>query len=183
MGAVLACLLWDVWKFDRGASPAWQVGVHHLALALLFAMTFVFASRRPYAFSAGFRRFTLAAWVLAPVLVFCWGWLVNGPYEGMRDDRIFHWALASTSAFMLVWMAAIFPYTAFMLWKRREELLPVPGPADFPWLTSSERPDSPVQEDSAENPAQVDPTPAISRILAILQSSGGALPPCNKIQG
>jgi hypothetical protein len=127
MGAVLACLLWDVWKFDRGASPAWQVGVHHLALARLFAMTFVFASRRPYAFSAGFRRFTLAAWVLAPVLVFCWSWLVNGPYEGMRDDRIFHWALASTSAFMLVWMAAIFPYTAFMLWKRREELLPGPG--------------------------------------------------------
>ena len=45
----------------------------------------------------------------------------------MRDDRIFHWALASTSAFMLVCMATIFPYTAFMLWKRRDELLPGPG--------------------------------------------------------
>ncbi len=119
MGAVLACLLWDVWNFDRGASPVWQVGVHHLVLALLFAMTFVFASRRPFAFSVGFRCFTLAVWVLAPVLLFCWGWLVNGPYEGVRDDRIFHWVVASVSGFMLIWMATIFPYTAFMLWRRR----------------------------------------------------------------
>ena len=70
IGAGLVCLLWDVWKFDRGTSPAWQVGVHHLALALLFAMTFVFVSRRPFAFSVGFRRFTLTVWVLAPVLFF-----------------------------------------------------------------------------------------------------------------
>ena len=122
IGAGLVCLLWDVWKFDRGTSPAWQVGVHHLALALLFAMTFVFASRRPFAFSVGFRRFTLTVWVLVPVLFFCWSWLVNGPYEGVRDDRIFHWVVASVSAFILLWMATTFPYTVFVLWRRRDEL-------------------------------------------------------------
>ena len=122
MDAGLVCLLWDVWKFDRGTSPAWQVGVYYLALALLFAMTFVFASRRPFAFSIGFRRFTLAVWVLVPVLLFCWSWLVNGPYEGVRDDRIFHLVVASVSGFMLLWMATTFPYTVFALWRRRDEL-------------------------------------------------------------
>ena len=122
IGAGLVCLLWDVWKFDRGTSPTWQVWVHHLALALLFAMTFVFASRRPFAFSVGFRRFTLVVWVLVPVLFFCWGWLVNGPYEGVRDGRIFHWVVASVSAFILLWMATTFPYTVFVLWRCRDEL-------------------------------------------------------------
>ena len=122
-GAVLAGLLGS----GQGGDPPWKDVVYCLVLAVPFVMTFVFASRRPFAFSVGFRRFTLSVWVLAPVLFFCWGWLVSGPYEGVRDERVFVWMVSSVSAFMLVWMAAVFPYTAFMLWRRRDELLPSAG--------------------------------------------------------
>ena len=122
-GAVLAGLLGS----GQGGSPPWKDVVYCLVLAVPFVMTFVFASRRPFAFSVGFRRFTLSVWVLAPVLLFCWGWLVSGPYEGVRDGRVFDWMVSSVSAFMLVWMATVFPYTAFMLWRRRDELLPSAG--------------------------------------------------------
>ena len=40
----LVSLLDFVFEFDLAASPVWQVGVFHLALALLFSMTLVVAS-------------------------------------------------------------------------------------------------------------------------------------------
>ena len=121
IGAVamlLMGLLTFAWEFELAMSPAWQVGIFHLALALLLSITFVVASRRPFSFSRGFRWFTMTVSVLVPTAVFVGSWLVNGPYEGFRDDRIFNGVVASVSGFMLVWMSAIFPYIAVVLGRK-----------------------------------------------------------------
>ena len=122
-GIALVSLLALAWQFDLSTSPAWQVGIFHLALFLLLSVTFVLASRRPFSFSVGFRRFTIALAAMVPVGVFLEIWLVNGPYDGFRDDRIFYGVVGSMVAFMLAWTGTIFPYTAFMfgraLWRRR----------------------------------------------------------------
>ena len=60
----------------------------------------------------------MAESVLVPAAVFFGSWLVNGPYEGFRDDRIFYGVTTSVSGFMLVWMSTIFPYTAFVVGRR-----------------------------------------------------------------
>ena len=112
VGIILLSLLTFAWEFDLPTSPVWQVGLFHLALALLLSITFVVASRRPFSFSRGFRWFTITVSVLVPAAVFFGSWLVNGPYEGFRDDRIFNGVVTSVSGFMLVWMSTIFPYTA-----------------------------------------------------------------------
>ena len=44
-------------------------------------MTLVVASRRPFDFSLGFRRFTMAMAVLVPVAFFGGGWVLNGPWR------------------------------------------------------------------------------------------------------
>ena len=130
-GMLLLSLLAFFWEFDLSTSPAWQVGIFNLVLALLLFVTFVVASRRPFNFSGGFRSFTMAMAVLVPAAVFFGSWLVNGPYEGFRDDRIFNGVVASVSGFMLVWMSAIFPYTAFVFgrafWRCRRNGVPFDG--------------------------------------------------------
>ena len=60
IGAVLVCVLGFAWEFDRGTVTGCHVVVHHLVLALPVAMTFVLASRRPFAFNGLFRRVMLA---------------------------------------------------------------------------------------------------------------------------
>ena len=134
IGAVamlLMGLLVFVWEFDLVVSPAWQVGIFHLALALLFSLTFVVASRQPFGFSAGFRRFTLSIAVLVPTVVFGLSWVLIGPLEGFRDERIFTWVTVSVACFMLVWMSTIFPYIAFVLgralWRCRRDGIPYDG--------------------------------------------------------
>ena len=72
IGAVamlLMGLLTFAWEFELAMSPAWQVGIFHLALALLLSITFVVASRRPFSFSRGFRWFTMTVSVLVPTAV------------------------------------------------------------------------------------------------------------------
>ena len=127
----LVSLLDFVFEFDLAASPVWQVGVFHLALALLFSMTLVVASRRPVDSSVGFRRFTMAMAVLVPMALFGGDWVLNGPLEGFRDERIFTWVTVSVFGFMLVWLGTIFPYTAFVfgrsLWRRRRDGVPYDG--------------------------------------------------------
>ena len=95
VGIILLSLLTFAWEFDLPTSPAWQVGIFHLALALLLSITFAVASRRPFSFSGGFRWFTMTASVLVPAAVFFGSWLVNGPYEGFWDDQIFNGVVAS----------------------------------------------------------------------------------------
>ena len=117
VGAVvtaLAALLVFPWGFDLHTSPAWQVGVHHLMLALFLSLTFVLASRRPFCFGEGFRRGMLALAVLMPVAVFAVDWTVGGPYTGLRDERIFDLAVVSAASFVLLWATIVGPYTAFV---------------------------------------------------------------------
>ena len=118
VGIILLSLLTFAWEFNLTTSPVWQVGIFHLALALLLSITLVVASRRPFSFSRGFRWFTMTVSVLVPTAVFVGSWLVNGPYEGFRDDRIFNGVVASVSGFMLVWMSTIFPYTAVVFGRK-----------------------------------------------------------------
>ena len=118
VGIILLSLLTFAWEFNLPTSPVWQVGIFHLALALLLSITFVVASRRPFSFTGGFRWFTMTVSVLVPAAVFVGSWLVNGPYEGFRDDRIFNGVVASVSGFMLVWMSTIFPYTAVVFGRK-----------------------------------------------------------------
>ena len=118
VGIILLSLLTFAWEFNLPTSPVWQVGIFHLALILLLSITFVVASRRPFSFSGGFRWFTMTVSVLVPAAVFFGSWLVNGPYEGFRDDRIFNGVVASVSGFMLIWMSTIFPYTAVVFGRK-----------------------------------------------------------------
>ena len=115
---ILMSVLTFAWEFNLPTSPVWQVGIFHLALVLLLSITFIVASRQPFSFSGGFRWFTMTVSVLVPAAVFFGSWLVNGPYEGFRDDRIFYGVVTSVSGFMLVWMSTIFPYTAFVFGRR-----------------------------------------------------------------
>ena len=93
VGIILLSLLTFAWEFDLPTSTVWQVGIFHLALALLLSISLVVASRRPFSFSRGFRRFTMTVSVLVPAAVFVGSWLVNGP--GFRDNRIFNRVVAS----------------------------------------------------------------------------------------
>ncbi len=82
---ILISLLTFAWGFDVETSPAWQLGVHYLMLALLLSMTFVMASYRLSGFGERFLGAMLLAAVLAPVAVFAAYWVVGGPYGGFRD--------------------------------------------------------------------------------------------------
>ena len=132
-GAVLLLLglLAFLWEFNLSTSPVWQVSVFHLALVLLLSLTFVAASRRPFSFSGGFRGFTMAMAVLVPVALFGGSWVLNGPFEGFRDERIFTWVTVSVAGFMVAWMCTIFPYTVLVfgraLWRCRRNGVPYDG--------------------------------------------------------
>ena len=53
---ILISLLSFAWGFEVETSPAWQLGVHYLMLALLLAMTFVMASYQISGFGPGASR-------------------------------------------------------------------------------------------------------------------------------
>ena len=112
---ILISLLTFAWGFDVETSPARQLGVHYLMLALLLAMTFVMASYRLSGFGERFLGAMLLAAVLAPVAVFAAHWVVGGPYGGFRDPRIFEVVVTSVSSFVLIWVSAVFPRSFFML--------------------------------------------------------------------
>ena len=121
---ILISLLTFAWGFDVETSPAWQLGVHYLMLALLLSMTFVMASYRLSGVMASYRlsgfgeRFLgamLLAAVLAPVAVFAAYSVVGGPYGGFRDPRIFEVVVTSVSSFVLIWASAVFPRSFFTL--------------------------------------------------------------------
>ena len=111
---VIVSLLALLYDFDLSTSPAWQVGAFHLALALLLGLPFVVASRRPFSFSGGFRRCTLGMAVLVPVSVFGCVWVMSGPFEGFRDERLFTWVTVSVAGFMVAWLGAVLPYMGFV---------------------------------------------------------------------
>ena len=115
--AAAAALLVFPRGFDLHISPAWQVGVHHLMLALFLSLTFVLASRRPFCFGERFRRGMLVLAVLMPVAVFAGGWIVGGPYTGFRDERISDMVVISATSFALFWAAIVFPYSTFVFAK------------------------------------------------------------------
>ena len=112
--AAAAALLAFPRGVDLHSSPAWQVGVHHLMLALFLSLTFVLASRRPFCFGEGFRRGMLVLAILMPVAVFVVGWVLGGAYTGLRDERIFDLAVVSAASFVLLWATIVGPYTAFV---------------------------------------------------------------------
>ena len=131
MVSVLAFVL----DFDLSTSPAWQVGVFHLALFLLLSLTFVAASRRPFSFSGGFRRFSLGMAILVPVGVVGHGWIVGGPLEGFRDERVFTWVTVSVAIFMVSWLITAFAYMGFVVtrvvWRCRRSGLPYEGLCEY----------------------------------------------------
>ena len=114
---VFATLLVFAWRFDTGASPAWQVGVYYLMLALLFSLSFVVALRHPSPLGEWFRRGALALAVIVPVAVFAAGWVTGGAYIGFRDERAFDLVVVSVSSFMFIWMAIMFPSMTFVFMK------------------------------------------------------------------
>ena len=111
---ILVGLLTFVWRFDLETSPSWQVGFHHLMLALYLSTTFLLASRRPFCFGGVFRSCMVGLAALVPVAVFAGSWVLAGPFAGFRDERTFDLVVVSTSSFMLIWIAVVFPYPAFV---------------------------------------------------------------------
>ena len=113
VATVLLVLLSFVWEFDLSASPGWQVGVYHLMLALCVSMTFVIAFYGPSWAGGNFRWFMFGLAVLMPATFLGASWVLVGPLAGFRDERVFDLVVLSISSFMLVWMAILFPYSAF----------------------------------------------------------------------
>ena len=111
---VLSGLLSFVWRFELAVSPAWQVRIYHLTLALVLSTTFVVASCRPFGVGERVRCLMVVLAVLAPVSVFTGSWFVGGPYEGFRDERVFGLVVVSVSSYILIWGALVVPYCVFV---------------------------------------------------------------------
>ena len=98
----LASLLVFVWSFDPAISPIWQVALHHLMLALFMSTTFVLAAQPRSFLGEGFRRAMLVLAIGLPVVVFSASWVMNGAYEGVRDERFFGIVIVSTMSFVFL---------------------------------------------------------------------------------
>ena len=85
----LAALLVFVWRFDPASSPTWQLVLHHLMLVLFLSTTFVLAAQPRFCLGEGFRWAMLVLAVLLPAVVFSVSWVMNGVYDGVRDERFF----------------------------------------------------------------------------------------------
>ena len=127
IGAVailLMSFLENVCRFDLRTSPAWQAGIFHLTLLLMLSMTFVIASRQPLSQSRGLRRFAIAMAVLIPAVHLAGIWVMSGPPQGFRDERIFVWATVSVAGFTAAWLITAILHAAFLpaksLWRRRQ---------------------------------------------------------------
>lgn len=112
---VLISLLAFLWEFDLATSPAWQVGVHHLVLALFISLTFVGALYRPFFFGDGFLVVMLVLAIAVPLAVFVSSWVLSGPFLGFRDDRIFGLVMLSFFSFFTIWAVSVLPYSFFLL--------------------------------------------------------------------
>ena len=110
----LAALLVFVWRFDPASSPTWQLVLHHLMLVLFISTTFVLAAQPRFCLGEGFRRAMLALAIVLPAVVFSASWVMNGAYEGVRDERFFGLVMVSASSFMLLWGVAAFLRVAFV---------------------------------------------------------------------
>ena len=110
----LAALLVFVWRFDPASSPTWQLVLHHLMLVLFLSTTFVLAAQPRFCLGQGFRRAMLALAIVLPAVVFSASWVMNGAYEGVRDERFFGLVMVSASSFMLLWGVAAFLRVAFV---------------------------------------------------------------------
>ena len=110
----LAALLVFVWRFDPASSPTWQLVLHHLMLVLFLSTTFVLAAQPRFCLGEGFRRAMLALAIVLPAVVFSASWVMNGTYEGVRDERFFGLVMVSALPFMLLWGVAAFLRVAFV---------------------------------------------------------------------
>ena len=110
----LASLLVFVWKFDPAISPIWQVALHYLMLALFMFTTFVLAAQPRSFLGEGFRRAMLVLAIGLPVVVFSASWVMNGAYEGVRDERFFGIVIVSVTSFAFLWGVAAFVRVVFV---------------------------------------------------------------------
>ena len=99
----LASLLVFVWNFDSAISPIWQVALHHLMLVLFLFTTFVLVAQPRSCLGEGFRRAMLVLAVGMPAVVFSASWVMNGAYEGVRDERFFGIVIVSAMSFVFLW--------------------------------------------------------------------------------
>ena len=111
----LVFLLVFLLEFNFETSPAWQVGVYHLMLALLFFVTFVAGFHQPQGFGVRYRRMMLALAGLTPVVIFILGWVLGGAYSGFRDPRLFDTTVVSVFTFLFLWMVIALPYSWYLL--------------------------------------------------------------------
>ena len=86
-------------------------------LVLFLSLTLVLAAYRPLCFGQWFLGVMLALAVVVPVVVFTAIWVLDGPFLGFRDGRIFQAVVTSASSFVFIWAATVFPYYFFLLGK------------------------------------------------------------------
>ena len=111
----LASLLVFVWSFDSAISPIWQVALHHLMLALFMFTTFVLAAQPRSYLGEGFRRAMLVLAIGLPAVVFSVSWVMNGAYEGVRDERFFGVVMVSAMSFVFLWGVSALVRVTFVL--------------------------------------------------------------------
>ena len=112
---VLLTLLTFAWGFDLGTSPTWQVVAYHVMLTLLFSLTLVMASCRPFSYGEWFPGVMVAMALVVPAVVFAVSWITGGSYLGFRDPRIFQAVAISVSTYAIIWALAAFPYSFYLL--------------------------------------------------------------------
>ena len=111
----LALVLDGVLEFEPGTSPAWQLGVYHLMLALFASGPFVLSVGSGSTLMGWKLRWGLVAVALFPVAAVVWskGWI----YDGLRSEGLIglaavfigSWAILTVFAcgvcgMMLLWM-------------------------------------------------------------------------------
>ena len=104
---LVASFLWGIlWLlgFDLVMSPAWQVGLHYLALLFFFLASLGLVAPN------GFRRMRGFDWAMALLLpavlisVLLAGWFLADSYAGYRDPRLFLLAVVSVAAFGILYV-------------------------------------------------------------------------------
>ena len=77
--------------------------------------TFVLAAQPRSCLGEGFRRAMLVLAIGLPVVVFSVSWVMNGAYEGVRDERFFGVVMVSAMSFVFLWGVAALVRVTFVL--------------------------------------------------------------------
>ena len=105
---ILNWLLPHVLDFSLAVSSAWQVVLHHLAIAVLVSLSFSVFFSGPSAPLRRVRVFMVVAAVGAPSLLFLHAWVRLGWFDGYRDPLFVGHLYFMAALIILLWSLPAF---------------------------------------------------------------------------